>query len=246
MADVQDIKGEEGGQAAGAAGTAAAVASVAAGAAAAGAAATTAAAAAAAAAPAAAPPIPNAAPHESAPNKRIIGMAVPPTAKRATRASTGAPIVLTAKGSLYKARKDTGDSLVLFSLLLTELARCERSDRACLPFFFLKCDERSSCWQPFIPHTCMYLIGKMVRQQSALSTSLRNETDRFTRRAQSPQPPSRRIAVAASPCPESRAATRLFGVWALDIFRFFVDEIGSPVRGYFSLTFILYYNVYTY
>ncbi|CAN0149864.1 unnamed protein product, partial [Ectocarpus sp. 8 AP-2014] len=32
------------------------------------------------------------------------------TPKRATRASTGAPIALTAKGSLYKANKDTGAS----------------------------------------------------------------------------------------------------------------------------------------
>lgn len=30
-------------------------------------------------------------------------------AKRATRASTGAPIALTAKGSLYRAHKDTGE-----------------------------------------------------------------------------------------------------------------------------------------
>ncbi|CAM9578847.1 unnamed protein product, partial [Scytosiphon promiscuus] len=47
----------------------------------------------------------NAPVHES---KRI-----PPvvqTNKRATRASTGAPIALTAKGSLYKANKDTGAS----------------------------------------------------------------------------------------------------------------------------------------
>ncbi|CAN0120180.1 unnamed protein product, partial [Ascophyllum nodosum] len=41
-------------------------------------------------------------------NKRIIG--VPSGPKRATRASTGAPIALTAKGSLYKANKDTGTS----------------------------------------------------------------------------------------------------------------------------------------
>ena len=72
--------------------------------------------AAAAPAAAAAPPIPSATtPHDGgAPNKRIIGMTVPPTPKRATRASTGAPIALTAKGSLYKARKDTGDSLISF------------------------------------------------------------------------------------------------------------------------------------
>lgn len=41
-----------------------------------------------------------------APSKRIIAISGP---KRATRASTGAPIVLTAKGTLYKAKKDTGE-----------------------------------------------------------------------------------------------------------------------------------------
>ncbi|CAN0153260.1 unnamed protein product, partial [Laminaria digitata] len=103
MSDVQDITREGAGQPA----LAAAAASPAAASPAAGAAGTAAAAAAAAPA-AAAPPIPSAAPHDTgAPNKRIIGMAVPPTPKRATRASTGAPIALTAKGSLYKARKDT-------------------------------------------------------------------------------------------------------------------------------------------
>lgn len=40
-------------------------------------------------------------------NKRIGGVTSGP--KRATRASTGAPIALTAKGSLYKAHKDTGE-----------------------------------------------------------------------------------------------------------------------------------------
>lgn len=53
------------------------------------------------------PPTPN---NEEA-RKRIIGGIVsPPGPKRATRASTGAPIALTAKGTLYKAHKDTGES----------------------------------------------------------------------------------------------------------------------------------------
>lgn len=46
------------------------------------------------------------------PGKRII--AAPPGPKRATRASTGAPIALTAKGSLYKANKDTGEREAVF------------------------------------------------------------------------------------------------------------------------------------
>lgn len=51
---------------------------------------------------------PAAAVHEPPAPKRIIRTPAPPAPKRATRASTGAPIALTAKGSLYKANKDTG------------------------------------------------------------------------------------------------------------------------------------------
>ena len=47
--------------------------------------------------------------HEPPAPKRIIRTPAPPAPKRATRASTGAPIALTAKGSLYKANKDTGE-----------------------------------------------------------------------------------------------------------------------------------------
>lgn len=43
------------------------------------------------------------------PKHRIIRTPQSPAPKRATRASTGAPIALTAKGSLYKANKDTGE-----------------------------------------------------------------------------------------------------------------------------------------
>lgn len=46
--------------------------------------------------------------HEPPP-KRIIRTPAAAAPKRATRASTGAPIALTAKGSLYKAKKDTGE-----------------------------------------------------------------------------------------------------------------------------------------
>lgn len=67
-------------------------------------------AAAAAAAPLEARPLPTAANDGDAAGKRIIGISAPPGPKRATRASTGAPIALTAKGSLYKANKDTGES----------------------------------------------------------------------------------------------------------------------------------------
>lgn len=56
-----------------------------------------------------APAAPAAAVHEQPPAKRIIRTPAPPAPKRATRASTGAPIALTAKGSLYKANKDTGE-----------------------------------------------------------------------------------------------------------------------------------------
>lgn len=45
--------------------------------------------------------------HVDGTNKRIGGGTSGP--KRATRASTGAHITLTAKGSLYKAHKDTGE-----------------------------------------------------------------------------------------------------------------------------------------
>lgn len=45
--------------------------------------------------------------HAHAPKRNVRTPAVVP--KRATRASTGAPIALTAKGSLYKANKDTGE-----------------------------------------------------------------------------------------------------------------------------------------
>lgn len=43
-------------------------------------------------------------------NKRIKANPAPSGPKPATRASTGAPITLTAKGSLYRAHKDTGES----------------------------------------------------------------------------------------------------------------------------------------
>lgn len=42
-------------------------------------------------------------------NKRIKANPAFGGQKRATRASTGTPIVLTTKGSLYRAHKDTGD-----------------------------------------------------------------------------------------------------------------------------------------
>ena len=54
---------------------------------------------------AAAPP----AVHEPAPPKRTARTPPQSAPKRATRASTGAPIALTAKGSLYKAKKDIGE-----------------------------------------------------------------------------------------------------------------------------------------
>lgn len=48
--------------------------------------------------------------HEpAAPPKRAARTPPQSAPKRATRASTGAPIALTAKGSLYKANKDTGE-----------------------------------------------------------------------------------------------------------------------------------------
>lgn len=44
----------------------------------------------------------------SLPNKRMKTIPTSAGSKRATRASTGAPIALTAKGTLYQVHKDIG------------------------------------------------------------------------------------------------------------------------------------------
>lgn len=55
-------------------------------------------------------------------NKRIkTNTGAAPGSKRATRASTGAPIILTAKGSLYRAHKDAGEAKLSLSCSLLAL-----------------------------------------------------------------------------------------------------------------------------
>lgn len=94
--------------------------------------------------------------HADGTNKRIGGGTSGP--KRATRASTGAHIALTAKGSLYKAHKDTGECSGLGFELLTSLGvgiRARPSRPSQISHFFGFCMSRTLNKHVCEPlHTC--------------------------------------------------------------------------------------------